>query len=71
MSGNYKAFLTEVNNLNKRMGDLRDTNGEAGAWARIMSGAGSASGGYSDNYTHVQIGVDKNMSWMDLTFSLV
>lgn len=36
-----------------------------------MSGAGSASGGYSDNYTHVQIGVDKNMSWMDLTFSLV
>ncbi|HAX9474058.1 TPA: autotransporter outer membrane beta-barrel domain-containing protein, partial [Escherichia coli] len=55
----YKAFLTEVNNLNKRMGDLRDTNGEAGAWARIMSGAGSASGGYSDNYTHVQIGVDK------------
>ncbi|ENR8025612.1 serine protease autotransporter toxin SigA, partial [Escherichia coli] len=59
MSGNYKAFLTEVNNLNKRMGDLRDTNGEAGAWARIMSGAGSASGGYSDNYTHVQIGVDK------------
>ncbi|MDZ4888766.1 autotransporter outer membrane beta-barrel domain-containing protein [Escherichia coli] len=59
MSGNYKAFLTEVNNLNKRMGDLRDTNGEAGAWARIMSGAGSASGGYSDNYTHVQIGADK------------
>ncbi|WP_123161036.1 autotransporter outer membrane beta-barrel domain-containing protein, partial [Escherichia coli] len=24
MSGNYKAFLNEVNNLNKRMGDLRD-----------------------------------------------
>ncbi|MDZ4929962.1 autotransporter outer membrane beta-barrel domain-containing protein [Escherichia coli] len=59
MSGNYKAFLTEVNNLNKRMGDLRDINGEAGAWVRIMSGAGSASGEYSDNYTHVQIGADK------------
>ncbi|MWU56170.1 autotransporter outer membrane beta-barrel domain-containing protein, partial [Escherichia coli] len=59
MSGNYKAFLNEVNNLNKRMGDLRDINGEAGAWARIMSGAGSAGGGYSDNYTHVQIGADK------------
>ncbi|EKM1661702.1 TPA: S6 family peptidase, partial [Escherichia coli] len=53
MSGNYKAFLNEVNNLNKRMGDLRDINGEAGAWARIMSGAGSSGGGYSDNYTHV------------------
>lgn len=59
MAGGYKTFLSEVNNLNKRMGDLRDTNGEAGAWARIMSGTGSASGGYSDNYTHVQIGADK------------
>ncbi|EKY5038805.1 TPA: autotransporter outer membrane beta-barrel domain-containing protein, partial [Escherichia coli] len=59
MSAGYKNFLAEVNNLNKRMGDLRDINGEAGAWARIMSGAGSAGGGYSDNYTHVQIGADK------------
>ena len=59
MSAGYKNFLNEVNNLNKRMGDLRDINGEAGAWARIMSGAGSAGGGYSDNYTHVQIGADK------------
>ncbi|HFO4529204.1 TPA: autotransporter outer membrane beta-barrel domain-containing protein, partial [Escherichia coli] len=59
MSGNYKAFLNEVNNLNKRMGDLRDINGEAGAWARIMSGSGSAGDGFSDNYTHVQVGADK------------
>lgn len=55
----YKSFLSEVNNLNKRMGDLRDINGEAGAWARIMSGTGSADGGFSDNHTHVQVGVDK------------
>ncbi|HAJ7082534.1 TPA: autotransporter outer membrane beta-barrel domain-containing protein, partial [Escherichia coli] len=47
----YKSFLSEVNNLNKRMGDLRDINSEAGAWARIMSGTGSAGGGFSDNYT--------------------
>ncbi|MDS1648726.1 S6 family peptidase, partial [Escherichia coli] len=53
----YKSFLSEVNNLNKRMGDLRDINSEAGAWARIMSGTGSAGGGFSDNYTHVQVGV--------------
>ncbi|MEZ3340139.1 S6 family peptidase, partial [Escherichia coli] len=52
----YKSFLSEVNNLNKRMGDLRDINSEAGAWARIMSGTGSAGGGFSDNYTHVQVG---------------
>ncbi len=59
MSAGYKSFLAEVNNLNKRMGDLRDINGEAGAWARIMSGSGSAGGGFSDNYTHVQVGADK------------
>lgn len=59
MIAGYKNFMTEVNDLNKRMGDLRDTNGDAGAWARIMSGAGSADGGYSDNYTHVQVGFDK------------
>lgn len=58
MSGGYKAFLAEVNNLNKRMGDLRDISGESGAWARIMSGTGSAGGGFSDNYTHVQVGAD-------------
>lgn len=36
MIAGYKNFMTEVNDLNKRMGDLRDTNGDAGAWARIM-----------------------------------
>ncbi|HHH6764102.1 TPA: autotransporter outer membrane beta-barrel domain-containing protein [Escherichia coli] len=59
MSAGYKSFLAEVNNLNKRMGDLHDINGEAGAWVRIMSGSGSAGGGFSDNYTHVQVGADK------------
>ncbi|HEL8550880.1 TPA: autotransporter outer membrane beta-barrel domain-containing protein [Escherichia coli] len=59
MASGYKSFLTEVNNLNKRMGDLRDTQGGAGVWARIMNGTGSADGGYSDNYTHVQIGADR------------
>ena len=59
MASGYKSFLTEVNNLNKRMGDLRDTQGDAGVWARIMNGTGSADGGYSDNYTHVQIGADR------------
>lgn len=58
-SGGYKNFMTELNNMNKRMGELRDTHGDAGAWARIMSGTGSADGGYSDNYTHVQVGFDK------------
>ncbi|ELJ9861411.1 autotransporter outer membrane beta-barrel domain-containing protein [Escherichia coli] len=59
LNADYKNFMIEVNNLNKRMGELRDTKGNAGAWVRIMNGAGSADGGYSDNYTHVQVGFDK------------
>ncbi|EJH1737655.1 autotransporter outer membrane beta-barrel domain-containing protein [Escherichia coli] len=59
MSADYKHFLAEVNNLNKRMGDLRDIDGEGGAWGRIMSGAGSSGDGFSDNYTLVQVGADK------------
>lgn len=59
MGMGYKSFLTEVNNLNKRMGDLRDNHGEAGAWARMMDGSGSSQGGYSNNYEHVQVGADK------------
>ncbi|ECJ2224326.1 autotransporter outer membrane beta-barrel domain-containing protein [Salmonella enterica] len=55
----YKNFLTEVNNLNKRMGDLRDTQGEDGLWARVMNGAGTGDGGYSDSYTHFQFGFDR------------
>lgn len=59
MSTGYKNFLTEVNNLNYRMGDLRNTHGETGTWARIFSGTGSAEAGYSDSWTHLQIGADR------------
>ncbi|ENI7574646.1 autotransporter outer membrane beta-barrel domain-containing protein [Salmonella enterica] len=55
----YKNFLTEVNNLNKRMGDLRDTQGEDGLWVRVMNGAGTGDDGYSDHYTHFQFGFDR------------
>lgn len=55
----YKNFLTEVNNLNKRMGDLRDTQGEDGLWVRVMNGAGTGDAGYSDRYTHFQFGFDR------------
>ena len=55
----YKNFLSEVNNLNLRMGDLRDTKGETGAWARLLTSSGSGDAGYSDNHTHLQIGADR------------
>lgn len=59
MTSGYKSYLSEVNNLNKRMGDLRDTQGDAGIWVRIMNGTGSTNDGYRDNYTHLQVGADR------------
>ncbi|MBC6532982.1 S6 family peptidase [Citrobacter amalonaticus] len=59
MNTGYKNFLTEMNNLNYRMGDLRNTHGETGAWARVFSGTGSAEAGYSDSWTHLQAGTDR------------
>ncbi|HED5924056.1 TPA: autotransporter outer membrane beta-barrel domain-containing protein [Escherichia coli] len=64
----YNNFITEVNNLNKRMGDLRDINGEAGTWVRLLNGSGSADGGFSDHYTLLQMGADRKheLGSMDL-----
>lgn len=59
MNTNIKNFLTEVNNLNRRMGDLRDTKGETGAWARLMNSSGSGYGGFSDRHVHLQVGADR------------
>lgn len=59
MNTGYKNFLTEMNNLNYRMGDLRNTHVETGAWARVFSGTGSAEAGYSDSWTHLQTGADR------------
>ncbi|HFP5203535.1 TPA: S6 family peptidase [Escherichia coli] len=64
----YNNFITEVNNLNKRMGDLRDINGEAGTWVRLLNGSGSADGGFSDHYALLQMGADRKheLGSMDL-----
>ncbi|EOY5094739.1 S6 family peptidase [Citrobacter amalonaticus] len=59
MNTGFKNFLTEMNNLNYRMGDLRNTHGETGAWARVFSGTGSEDAGYSDSWTHLQAGADR------------
>ncbi|MBD4426919.1 autotransporter outer membrane beta-barrel domain-containing protein, partial [Xanthomonas citri pv. citri] len=59
MNTGFKNFLTEMNNLNYRMGDLRNIHGETGAWARVFSGTGSADAGYSDSWTHLQAGADR------------
>lgn len=58
-------FIVETNNMNKRMGELRELNASAGAWARIVSGEGSSDNGYHDNYSHLQIGFDKENVFED------
>ncbi|MWL43952.1 autotransporter outer membrane beta-barrel domain-containing protein [Escherichia coli] len=70
----YRLFSTEMNNLNKRMGDIRDS-GEAGVWGRYMLGQGSSTDGYQNTYNHLQFGADKGtrmgsaMLYTGLTFT--
>ncbi|EPH3086224.1 MULTISPECIES: S6 family peptidase [Enterobacteriaceae] len=55
---NYNSFITEINNMNKRLGDLRGINDNTGSWVRLLSGSGSGAEGLKDNYTLLQMGVD-------------
>ncbi|MDG6467535.1 IdeS/Mac family cysteine endopeptidase [Glaesserella parasuis] len=48
----------EMNNLNKRMGELRGIGANAGIWARVLGGKGS-SDSYKHKFTHIQTGFDK------------
>ena len=59
-NSSYRLFSTEMNNLNKRMGDIRDS-GEAGVWGRYMLGQGSGTDGYQNTYNHLQLGADKGI----------
>ncbi|MCT8765840.1 IdeS/Mac family cysteine endopeptidase, partial [Glaesserella parasuis] len=47
----------EMNNLNKRMGELRGIDANAGVWARVLGGKGS-SDSYKHKFTHIQTGFD-------------
>lgn len=55
----YKKFITLVNNLNKRMGELRNTEGQAGIWLRTANSSGAGEDGYADRYVLLQSGFDK------------
>lgn len=58
-----RYFLAEVNNLNKRMGELRNNQDETGVWARFLKGSGHGENGFSDRYTLFQTGLDKKTEW--------
>lgn len=58
MGMGYKTLITEINNLNKRTGELRDTRGKSGIWARTYRGNGAGNAGYADRYTTTESGFD-------------
>lgn len=57
ISNPYRMLLIETNNLNKRMGDLRDNDYNQGAWIRVFNGSDSGEGS-KNLYTNIQLGYD-------------
>lgn len=69
----YYSYITEWNNLNKRMGELRGEKGVSGIWARVYGGHTTASQGSSSlksGYYQIQAGSDyhKNFNGVDVFF---
>ena len=55
------SWRSEMNDMNKRLGELRDSNGEHGIWVRMVRGEDSyASVHYQ--YNQYQIGYDEKLS---------
>lgn len=59
----YRQLITEVNNLDKRLEDLRDMQAQDGAWGHTENGSGAGRAGYADRYTALQTGFDKKRRW--------
>lgn len=57
ISNPYYMLLIESNNLNKRMGDLRNNPYPQGSWIRIFNGMESGEG-LKNLYTNIQLGYD-------------
>lgn len=58
------AWRAENNDLNKRLGELRDSNGENGVWARMMRGEGEFKN-VKNQYNTYQVGFDQKLSTDD------
>ena len=57
VSNPYRMLVIETNNLNKRMGDLRDNDYNQGSWIRVFNGSDSGDGA-KNLYTNIQLGYD-------------
>lgn len=55
----YIAWKQEMNSLNKRMGELRDSSSTHGVWARVYGGESEYNSGYENKFQTYQVGYDK------------
>ena len=65
--GGYLLNYAETQTLLQRMGDLRQSEGEQGAWAKVSGGKFDSNGssflsGFDMTYSGVQVGVDRKVS---------
>ncbi|WP_084340146.1 autotransporter outer membrane beta-barrel domain-containing protein [Helicobacter pametensis] len=63
----YQAFLSNLDTINKRMGELRNDPTSVGVWTRIFNGRQTLNFNHSNqsNYTTAQVGVDKRLAYSD------
>lgn len=60
---NFLTWRQEMSSLNQRMGELRDTQGTSGVWARVYGGEFELDGNYKNKYQTYQVGYDKNYDY--------
>lgn len=67
MLSNYTLYLANFNSLNKRMGELRDSDGEQGVWARVFGGelSNDFGAGSTNYYATTQAGYDYGFALSD------
>ena len=57
------TWRTENNDMNKRLGELRDSKGEHGAWARMARGESKyGAQNVKNQYNYYQVGYDEKLS---------
>ena len=59
---NLLTWRQEMNSLNKRMGELRNSTGEHGVWSRVYTGKIENGSKYDNDYQTYQVGYDKKYS---------
>ena len=58
---NLMTWRQENNDMNKRLGELRDSKGEHGVWARMVRGEAEYES-IKNQYNYYQIGYDEKLS---------